>query len=160
MTPAYEDVAGCQEVVFEWAESFDTKDWERLSRAVAPTLFIDYRSVLGMKWDEMPAEQFVGMASNPHFLGNKRIRTQHFIGASRWAQSEDGSEMKGTHQMRVAHQKYKDDELSEVLYKGHAHGNATVHYRRVDGAWKFAGLEPGIRWVEHLAEYEKMFGDE
>ena len=117
---------------------------------------------MGMKWDDMPAEQFVSMASSPSFLGNKRIRTQHFIGATRWTQTEDGNEMTGTHQMRVAHQKYKDDEQREVLYKGNAHGNAVVHYRRVDGLWKFAGLEPGIRWAEEDGEhgYDKIFQPE
>ncbi|KAJ5399599.1 Scytalone dehydratase [Penicillium sp. CMV-2018d] len=49
----------------------------------------------------------------------------------------------------VPHQKYGDDALSEVLVKGHAHGNATIQYRRVEGEWKFAGLEPDIRWKEH-----------
>jgi hypothetical protein len=51
--------------------------------------------------------------------------------------------------MRVAHQKYKDDELKEVLYQGHALGKATIQYRKIDGVWKFAGLEPDIRWTEY-----------
>lgn len=98
------------------------------------------------------------MASSPHFLGNKRIKTQHFIGAGKWERNGEDS-IKGTHQMRVAHQKYQDDELKEVRYHGHAHGNATIHYRRgEDGAWKFAGLEPGIRWSEH--DYDKIFQHE
>lgn len=94
------------------------------------------------------------MASNESFLGNRRIKTQHFIGASKWLQISD-SEITGYHQMRVAHQKYKDDELKEVLYMGHAHGKATVKYRIVDGIWKFAGIEPDIRWGEH--NYDKIF---
>jgi scytalone dehydratase len=118
---------------------------------------VDYRAVMGMIWECMPAEQFVGMASSEKFLGNARIKTQHFIGASEWIKTGEG-EIKGYHQMRVAHQKYKDDELSEVLYKGHAHGKATIHYRRVDGVWKFAGLEPDIRWAEH--DYDKIFQED
>ena len=47
--------------------------------------------------------------------------------------------------MRVAHQKYADDEPTEVAVKGHAHGKGTIWYRRVDNIWKFAGIEPDIR---------------
>lgn len=32
------DVLGCQAAQYEWAESYDTKDWERLSKCIAPTL--------------------------------------------------------------------------------------------------------------------------
>jgi len=120
-------------------------------------LQIDYRDVMGMLWETMPAEEFIGMASNIRFLGNTRIKTQHFIGAGKWVLSSDG-EITGYHQMRVAHQKYKDAELTEVLHKGHAHGKATVRYRKVDGVWKFAGLTPDIRWAEH--EYDKIFQED
>lgn len=115
---------------------------------------------MGMIWESMAAAEFVGMASSPKFLGNARIKTQHFIGgAAKWAFSgSSGDEITGMHQMRVAHQKYKDDELTEVLRKGHAHGKATVQYRRVEGVWKFAGLTPDIRWSEH--EYDLIFRDD
>lgn len=112
---------------------------------------------MGKVWETMPAEDFIAMASNPHFLGNQRIKTQHFIGASRWVQISD-TEMMSYNQMRVAHQKYRDDDLKEVLYKGHAHGKATVYFRKVEGAWKFAGLVPDIRWSE--GDYDKIFHEE
>jgi scytalone dehydratase len=112
---------------------------------------------MGMLWQSMPAAQFVEMASSPKFLGNARIKTQHFIGAGRWIKTGE-DEITGYHQMRVAHQKYKDEELKEVIYKGHAHGKATVQYRRIDGIWKFAGLEPNIRWSEH--DYDKIFHED
>ncbi|KAK2594653.1 hypothetical protein QQS21_007629 [Conoideocrella luteorostrata] len=153
-TPTYEDVAGCQHVLFEWAESYDTKDWDRLAKSIAPTLHIDYRPVKGQLWESLPSEKFLAIASDVKFLGNTRIKTQHFIGASKWVQNSDG-EITGYHQMRVAHQKYSGDELTEVLYKGHAHGKATIQYRKVDGVWKFAGLEPDIRWGEH--DLDKIF---
>ncbi|KAL7774955.1 hypothetical protein CFE70_005870 [Pyrenophora teres f. teres 0-1] len=93
----------------------------------------------------------------PHFLGNPHIKTQHFMGQSRWiAVSSD--EIRGHHQMRVAHQRYKDDEMKEVACVGHAHGAAVVHYRKVEGVWKFAGLEPDIRWSE--GEYARIFAHE
>lgn len=34
------EVIACQAAVFEWAESFDTKDWERLAECVAPELYV------------------------------------------------------------------------------------------------------------------------
>jgi len=137
--------------VFEWAESYDTKDWDRLAKCIAPVLRIDYSAVVNKKWDALPAQDFIVMASDPHVLGNPRIKTQHFVGASKWEQISD-SEIKGSHQMRVAHQKYADDGLTEVAVKGHAHGKATVWYRKVDGVWKFAGVEPDIRWSEYDAD--------
>lgn len=111
---------------------------------------------MGQLWESLPAADFVALASSPGFLGNARIKTQHFIGAGRLVQTADG-EVTGYHQMRVAHQRYKDDELKEVLYKGHAHGKATIQYRKVDGVWKFAGLAPDIRWGEH--DVDKIFHD-
>jgi scytalone dehydratase len=53
--------------------------------------------------------------------------------------------------MRVAHQKYEDEGLTRVALKGHAHGIATVLYRKIDDVWKFAGIE----WSEY--DYDKIF---
>ena len=35
------DILGCQTVLFEWAESYDTKDWDRLVKCVAPTVRVN-----------------------------------------------------------------------------------------------------------------------
>ena len=105
-------------------------------------------------WEAMPSDEFIGMASDPHFLGNPLLKTQHFIGLSTWQQvSED--EVVGTHQLRVPHQRYTDSSMREVAVKGHAHGTATMWYRRVDDKWKFAGVCPHIRWSEF--DYDKVF---
>jgi len=106
----------------------------------------------------MPANKFIAMASSPKFLGNPRIFTQHFIGgAIKWTLNGDGG-ITASIQMRVAHQKYKDDELTEVLYKGHAHGTAFTRFSNVDGVWKFAGLRPEVRWTE--GRYDMIFRSE
>ncbi|RAK79031.1 scytalone dehydratase [Aspergillus fijiensis CBS 313.89] len=153
--PCFEDVLGCQTALYEWAESYDTKDWDRLAQCIAPTLRIDYRAFLNKLWEEMPAPEFLLMASDHKFLGNPRLKTQHFVGgASKWLQTSE-DEITGQHQMRVAHQKYADDALSEVALKGHAHGQATIWYRRVEGQWRFAGIEPGIRWSEY--DHDRIF---
>ena len=47
--------------VYEWADSYDSKDWKRLEKCIAPTLRIDYRSFLNKIWEAMPADEFVKM---------------------------------------------------------------------------------------------------
>jgi scytalone dehydratase len=111
---------------------------------------------MGKAWEEMPAEEFIQLVSNPGFLGNPLIKTQHFVGATRWEKTSD-SDVTGRHQVRVAHQKYTDESLKVVALKGHAHGGATTRYKKVEGQWKFAGLRPEIRWHEY--DYDRMFGD-
>ena len=102
------------------------------------------------------AEQFVEMVSKPQFLGNHLIKTQHFIGVGRW-QKLSQDEIIGTRQVRIAHQRYKDDSFKEVLVKGHDHGTATFRFRRIEGVWRFAGLKPNNRWSEF--ERDKVFAD-
>lgn len=125
-----------------------------IREASANAIQIDYRKLMNKYWEAIPATEFIEMVSAPGFLGNPRIKSSHFIGASRYEQ-QDESHIIGTHQMRVAHQRYTDETLSEVQRRGHASGNCTVHYRKVDGVWKWAGLLPGIRWKEH--DFDKIF---
>ena len=111
----------------------------------------------------MPVDEFVAMASDSHFLGNPLLKTQHFVGLSTW-EKVSADEIVGTHQLRVPHQRYTDASLREVAVKGHAHGIATMWYRRVDGVWKFAGVRPQTRWTEHnyadvFAEGREHFGE-
>ena len=115
---------------------------------------IDYRSFLDKMWEAMPADEYVAMASDPHVLGDPLLKTQHFIGASRWEKVSD-TEVVGWHQLRVPHQRYTDETRTEVAIKGHAHGTNQHWYRKVDGQWKFAGLAPEIRWGEF--DFEKVF---
>lgn len=111
----------------------------------------------------MPASEFVSMASSPSVLGDPTLRTQHFIGGTRW-HKVSSTEIVGYHQLRVPHQKYTDSSLTEVKVKGHAHSTNCHWYRKVEiegdggnegGVWKFAGLAPDIRWSEY--EFEKVF---
>ena len=102
----------------------------------------------------MPAEEFIAMVSDYKVLGNPRLRTQHFIGGTRWEKVSD-TEVIGYHQLRVPHQVYKDDDMREVLVKGHAHSKNLHWYHKVDGVWKFAGLAPDIRWSEY--DFETVF---
>jgi scytalone dehydratase len=111
----------------------------------------------------MPLDEFVAMASNTRFLGNPLLKTQHFVGLGAW-QKVSENEIIGTHQLRVAHQRYTDASLRDVAVKGHAHGVGTIWYRLVEGEWKFAGVCPQIRWTEYnyddvFAEGKSQFGE-
>ena len=115
---------------------------------------IDYRSFLDKMWEAMPAEEYVAMASDPLVLGDPLLKTQHFIGASRWEKVSD-TEAVGWHQLRVPHQRYTDESRMEIAVKGHAHGTNQHWYCKIDGVWKFAGLAPEIRWGEF--DFDKVF---
>jgi len=155
-TISFEDYLGLNACLYEWADSYDSKDWKRLEKCIAPTLRIDYRSFLGKLWEAMPAEEFLAMISDQKVLGDKNLMTQHFIGASKWEYvSED--EVIGWHQLRVPHQRYKDETRKEVVVKGHAHSANQHWYKKVNGEWKFAGLNPDIRWGEF--DFDKVFAE-
>ncbi|KAF4240424.1 hypothetical protein CNMCM6805_004944 [Aspergillus fumigatiaffinis] len=155
-TPTFEEVTSCQSALFEWADSYDTKDWERLKKSVAPSLRIDYRSFLDKIWEAMPREEFILMVSDPRFLGNELLKTQHLVGLGKWEKVSD-DQIVGQHQLRVAHRRYTDGSLKEVAVKGHAHGTATTWYTKVEGGWKFAGVCPKINWTEF--DYDQVFAD-
>jgi len=102
----------------------------------------------------MSAEDYVKMASDPNVLGDPLLMTQHFIGGTKWVKTSD-TEITGYHQLRVPHQKYTDASRKQVAVKGHAHSYNTHWYKKVDGVWKFAGLDPDIRWFEY--DFDKVF---
>jgi scytalone dehydratase len=102
----------------------------------------------------MPSEEYIGMASNPNVLGDPLLMTQHFIGASRWEKVSD-DEAIGYHQLRVPHQRWTDATRTAVAIKGHAHSHNTHWYKKVNGVWKFAGLNPDIRWGEY--DFDNVF---
>ncbi|KZF21406.1 Scytalone dehydratase [Xylona heveae TC161] len=150
----YEDYIALSELTFEWGDSYDAKDWDRLRKILAPTLLVDYTEVHGNKWEDMSSEEFVAMVSHHGFVGDPLVNTQHFIGASKWERiSED--EAIGYHQLRAAHQRYTGPDKKTVEAKGHGHAMIKHNYRKVDGEWKFAGLRPTVRWNEF--EFEKIF---
>lgn len=94
------------------------------------------------------------MASDPHVLGDPSLKTQHFIGGTRW-EKVSYTDAIGHHQLRVPHQKYTDASCKEVVVKGHAHSFNKHWYKKIDGVWKFAGLAPEIRWFEY--DFDKVF---
>ena len=115
---------------------------------------IDYRSFLDKLWEALPADEYVAMACDPHVLGDPLLKTQHFIGSSKWEKVSD-TEAIGWHQMRVPHQRYTDETRTTIAVKGHAHGSNQHWYKKIEGKWKFAGLAVEIRWGEF--DMDKVF---
>lgn len=81
-------------------------------------------------------------------IGDVRLKTQHFLGASKWVVLDDGS-VQVDHQIRVAHQRYKNKDLAEVVNKGHAHGVTQHVYKKVNEAWLITRVAPSLNWFEH-----------
>ena len=133
------------------------QDWTRLSKCITPHLHVDYTSFLSKSWPSLPAADYIAMASSPSVLGNPLLKTQHFVsGATRWEKLSD-TEIVGHHQLRVPHQRYKDDTFKEVEVKGHAHSRNKHWYKKseTDGVWRFAGLAVDIYWFE--GDFERVF---
>ena len=135
-------------VAFEWAESYDTKDWARLRRCLAPSSWLDFRGLQGSLHEHLSPDAFVAILSSEEILGRKRLKTQHLLGGAKWERQDDGA-VRAWHQIRAAHQRYVDDELTAVANKGHAHGVTQHLYRKVDGAWKLEGVAPKLEWAEY-----------
>lgn len=100
------------------------------------------------------AEDYVAMINSPKLLGHPLVRTQHFIGASRY-EAVSENEASAVHQIRVAHQRYEDLEHTSVAFRGHAHGNVTHRFKKIDGSWKLSGVRPEMYWTEH--DFDKIF---
>ncbi|KJZ72328.1 Putative scytalone dehydratase [Hirsutella minnesotensis 3608] len=151
---SFEDYLELSALVFEWADSYDAKDWSRLRNIIAPTLYVDYSKIGKGVWNDMSDEEFMTMVTDEGFLGDPCVKTQHLIGATRWERISD-TEVIGNHQLRAAHQVYTAPDLKTVKLKGHGHATNRHFYKKVDGVWKFAGLAPLVRWNEH--DFEKVF---
>ncbi|KAJ5725585.1 uncharacterized protein N7483_006942 [Penicillium malachiteum] len=151
---SFSDYLACSELTFEWADSYDTKNWSRLANILAPTVKIHYAAVNDFKDDQLPAADFVKMMSAPEFLGDPLIHTQHLMGASKYRQIAPDL-IEGYHQIRAAHQRYTGLGLEEIEAKGHGHAVITLTYKKVDGEWKWGGITTDIRWNEY--EFEKIF---
>ncbi|KAF4583272.1 conidial pigment biosynthesis scytalone dehydratase Arp1 [Ophiocordyceps camponoti-floridani] len=153
-SPSFQDYLELSELVFEWADSYDSKDWSRLQSIIAPTLLVDYTKIGKPRWESMPADEFIAMVSDDDFLGDPCVKTQHLLGANRWERVSE-TEVIGHHQLRAAHQVYTAPDLKTVKLRGHSHATNEHYYTKVDGVWKFAGLKPDVRWNEH--EFERVF---
>ena len=76
------------------------------------------------------------------------MKTQHLIGATKWESLSDGRVQVGL-QIRVAHQRYADEDLSAVTNKGHGYGVTTHCYRKIGESWKIESCAPRLEWSEY-----------
>lgn len=136
-------------VAFEWAESYDTKDWDRLQRALGPSVRLDFRCFGGQLHESLSPKEYAGILIG--VIGDKRLATQHHIGGSRWVKMDDGT-VQAWHQLRVAHLRYSDENLSTVINHGHGHGVVHHGYKKIDGTWKLVMVAPD----NHFSEYDLM----
>lgn len=135
-------------LVLEWAESYDLKDWSRLRSILAPSVSIDFRAIKGDLRENLTPNEYVAILSDAKLLGSQRLKTQHLIGGTSMNVLQDGS-VQLLVQLRVAHQTYLDDELTQVKNKGHAHGATTLLCKSVQGVWKIASVTPRVEWAEY-----------
>ncbi|KAJ5660922.1 Scytalone dehydratase [Penicillium longicatenatum] len=80
----------------------------------------------------MSIDDFVAKMSDPKFLGDSCLRTQHLIGATWWERVSE-TEVIGRHQVRAAHVRFKDSSCSEEVRGGHSHTTNELYYRKIDG---------------------------
>ena len=143
-----DDLNGLQKCVFDWADSYDQKDWQRLAENVAPEIDLDYTSFGMQRWPRLTPAAYIATVSAPTFIGNPMVMCQHLVGATHWERIGP-DEVRGRHQIRAAHQIYTDATLTEVKLKGHAHASNVHKYKRIEGVWKLAGVKPKILWSEY-----------
>lgn len=143
-----------QELSFEWADSYDTKDFDRLAAILAPEMNIDYSIVNPElpKDDKMSAQSFLAFVSSPVFLGNPLIRTQHLLGASKYVKLGENTAL-GRIQIRAAHQ--REDSNGKACHNGHGHALLHHLYQSINGRWLLAGVKPVVYWNE--GPFEKIF---
>ncbi|KFY92186.1 hypothetical protein V500_04273 [Pseudogymnoascus sp. VKM F-4518 (FW-2643)] len=161
----FEEHLALSALLFNWADSYDSKDWERLSRILAPVLLIDYTQVSGESYPAMAAESFVAMMSSPGFLGDPLLKTQHLLGACEWEKVNDDYVI-ARQQLRAGHLRFEDETHKVEKQRGHSHATNEFYFKKtwiedVEGGqgrweWRWAGLKPVVRWNEY--DFETIFG--
>ncbi|KAF2132460.1 NTF2-like protein [Dothidotthia symphoricarpi CBS 119687] len=151
--PTFEEWLDCSELAFEWARSYDEKDWDRLARMLAPTVSVNYSGVNNSKSDDMPAASFVEMMRDPLFLGDKHIDSQHMLALSKWEKISN-TEIVSQHQSRAAHMRWNEGRET-IAAKGHGHGLVKMFYKKINGEWRWGGIATKVDFNEH--EFENVF---
>lgn len=85
-------------ITFEWADSYDSKDFSRLEAILAPTVTLDYSEAFGQKPMTLPREDFMKLSNNENRLGGI-VDCIHHIGGSKYDRTGEDS-VTGYHQVR------------------------------------------------------------
>ncbi|KAH7079989.1 Scytalone dehydratase [Paraphoma chrysanthemicola] len=152
VTPS--EAQACSEVSWQWAWSYDTKDWTKLAGLVTPSLHIDYRAVRGPEFNfaSQPADEFIASISSPTELGDPLVATQHLLGLASWTRSDD-THITAAFQIRAQHIRFASDGAGGRSKKQvmAAVGHGTVeHEFELDeaGRWKLAGIKPVVTFAD------------
>lgn len=148
-----EDLNGLNRSVFEWADSLDTKDWERLAANLAPELYVDYRALTLSCWPKMSAAEYVRRSRHEQWMGDPAICTQHLVGASYYKRITV-DEVEARHQLRAFHQVHHNETRACATLRGHGASGSTHWYRKIDGIWKLSGIRPNLYWTEKNAVHD------
>lgn len=108
--PIQDYIAICQ-LAFEWADSYDKKDWNRLRNILAPNLMVDYSIIGHQCFPHMKPEEFISMMSSPKLLGDPLVHTQHLLGAAKYEWVSE-TEIVAVYHIRAAPQHYTNLDLA------------------------------------------------
>jgi scytalone dehydratase len=166
-------------ITFEWADSYDSKQFDRMEKILAPkvtvrsqgktspsflqsgysdipTKKLDYSEAFGTVYRDMPASSFVKMSSNPNRLGGI-VDCIHHVGASKYDRTGPDT-VTGYHQVRTEYKRWKTMEKKEVEATGQGLTIMLHYYQRVNGEWKLAGVKPLTRSNEF--NFERIMNGE
>ncbi|OQU99098.1 hypothetical protein CLAIMM_04785 [Cladophialophora immunda] len=131
------------EITYEWADSYDAKQWDRLEAIVAPHMTLDYTEQFGTKFDKIPRADFMKMTVRPDNLGGL-LDCIHIVGGSKFEKHSD-DKADGHHQIYVVYKRWTNMEKKEVEMETEGLLIMTHHYTKIDGVWKLCGTTPHTR---------------
>ncbi|KAF2189041.1 NTF2-like protein [Zopfia rhizophila CBS 207.26] len=140
-------------ITFEWADSYDSRQFDRLEAILAPEVTLDYSEALGQRPVTMRKSDFMKLSSNPNQLGGL-VGCIHHIGGSKYDRTGPDT-VTGYHQVRTEYKRYKTQEKKEVEAEGHGLTLMVHWYKKIDGAWELTGTKPEVRMNEF--NFEKIF---
>lgn len=102
---------------------------------------MDYTDLTGQIHEDMPAEDFVAMASSAKMFGSPLLRTQHLLGGSR-LDCVSSTEVTAYHQVRSESIKLSEEDLKSVVDVSSRRVLVRMNYVKIDGQWKISGMKP------------------
>lgn len=79
----FEDYLALSRITFEWADSYDSKQFDRLEAILAPEVTLDYSEAFSQKPVTMSREAFMKLSDHPNRLGGI-VDCIHHIGGSKY----------------------------------------------------------------------------
>lgn len=93
----FEEYLALSRITFEWADSYDSKDFSRLEAILAPQVTLDYSEAFGQKPITMSKSAFMALSNNENRLGGI-VDCVHHIGGSKYDRTGPES-VTGSHQV-------------------------------------------------------------